>query len=383
MQTKFNFTKTALLKLPTPEKGFVTYSDTEEKGLKLYVTETGTKSFFVRKMVKGRDQRFMIGDFPDLSVENARKAAQDMKYEIRKGKDPNEEKQKFRKESTLKELFNEYMERYSKKQKKSWQYDEREIPKFLSPWFGRKLSDITKQQVQKLHELIRDDNGLYQANRLLERLKSMYNRAIEWGWDGTNPCNGIKKYKEIKRERFIQPLEFKPFFEALEEEENIAAKNYIWISLLTGARRSNVLAMRWDEINFERNIWRIPETKNGDPQEVPLVKQAIDLLKVLKEESESEWVFPSPSSKTGHLQDPKKPWQRILKKAGIDDLRIHDIRRTLASYQTIMGTSLTIVGKSLGHKSSKATEIYAKLTLDPVRDSMQTATDKMLEYKKG
>ena len=133
----------------------------------------------------------------------------------------------------------------------------------------------------------------------------MYNRAIEWGWDGTNPCNGIKKFKEIKRDRFLQPQEFPAFFEALEEEYNTQAKNYIWLSLLTGARKANVLAMRWDEIDFGRNLWHIPETKNGESLDVPLVEEAVRRLKAIQETSDSEWVFPSSTSSTGHLQDPK------------------------------------------------------------------------------
>ena len=378
METKFNFIKKKLEALPIPEKGYKTYSDTTEKGLKIYVTSKGTKTFFVRKMVNNRDERIIIGDFPTLSIENARSKAQAIKLQIIDNINPNEEKSKIRKEITLGELFNQFMERYSKKLKKSWQYDEREIPKFLGMWFNRRISDITKMQIQKLHEDIGEKNGLYQANRTLERLKSMYNRAIEWGWDGINPCNGIKKNKEEKRDRFIHPEEFQRFFEALYNEPSEVARNYILMSLFTGARKANVLAMRWDEIDFILGIWRIPDTKNGEPVNLPLVNAAIELLNCI--ERKNEWVFPSPILKNNHLQDPKKAWKRILTEAGISNLRIHDIRRTLGSYQAIMGTSLNIIGKSLGHKSQASTQIYARLTTDPVRKSMEDATNKMLEY---
>lgn len=378
VETKFNFIKKKLESLPVPEKGYKTYSDTTEKGLKIYITANGTKTFFVRKMVNGRDERIIIGDFPTLSIKNARSKAQAIKLQIAENINPNEEKSKLRKEITLGELFNQFMNRYSKKLKKSWKYDEREIPKFLGAWFNRRISDITKLQIQKLHEQISEENGLYQANRTLERLKSMYNRAIEWGWDGVNPCNGIKKNKEIKRDRFIHPDEFRRFFDALQNEPNEVAKNYILMSLFTGARKSNVLAMRWEEIDFALGIWRIPDTKNGEPINIPLVSAAIELLNSI--ERKNEWVFPSPILPNGHLQDPKKAWNRILTEANISDLRIHDIRRTLGSYQAIMGTSLNIIGKSLGHKSQASTQIYARLTTDPVRKSMEDATNKMLEY---
>ena len=378
-ENKFNFIKKRLESLPVPEKGYKTYSDTTEKGLKIYVTSKGTKTFFVRKMVNNRDERIIIGDFPTLSIENARKKAQAIKLQISDNINPNEEKSKLRSEITLGELFEQFMSRYSKKVKKSWKYDEREIPKFLGIWFKRRISDITKPQVQNLHEKISEENGIYQANRTLERLKSMYNRAIEWGWDGINPCNGIKKNKEVKRDRFIHPDEFHRFFEALYNEPNEAARNYILMSLYTGARKSNVLAMRWDEIDLSLGIWRIPDTKNGEPINIPLVSAAIELLNSI--EHKNEWVFPSSVLANNHLQDPKKAWKRILTEANISDLRIHDIRRTLGSYQAIMGTSLHIIGKSLGHKSQASTQIYARLTTDPIRRSMEDATNKILEYK--
>lgn len=382
MDKKINFTKAYLENLPNAEKGkrYMVY-DTNIPQLAIRVTDNGTKSFLIQKRVKSSHVKITLGRFSEMTIAQARSKAMEVLHGLVVGQNPNDEKNKLRREITLKELFHEFMERYSKKQKKSWLYDEREIPRFLSKWFNRKISDVTKLQVQKLHEQIGAESGIYQANRVLERLKSMYNRAIEWGWDGQNPCNGVKKFKEIKRDRFLQPQEFPAFFQSLEEETNIEAKNYIWLSLLTGARKANVLAMRWEEIDFNRKLWHIPETKNGESLDVPLVDEAINRLLELRKNSDSEWVFPSPTSKTGHLQDPKKAWKRVLDRAEIKDLRLHDIRRTLGSYQAITGASLNIIGKSLGHKTVAATQIYARLNDDPVRDSMQTAVTKMLEYK--
>lgn len=334
---------------------------------------------------------------------------------------------------TLGELFDLYMKRYSKKSKRSWQYDEREIPKFLSHWFNRKISSIEKHEIQSLHEKIRDENGLYQANRLLERLRSMYNKAIEWGWKGKNPAEKIKKFKEKSRDRFLQPQELPYFFDALAVEANDTAKDYILLSLLTGARKSNMLSMRWEEVNFEQSQWRIPETKNGEPVLLPLSPQALDILKARKESqknSVSEWVFPSDASATGHLQDPKKAWYWLRMRAeiyqlidllaeaeqsnkrrinqarrdaeanlsisliahrktvkvfnldtsnlGFPDIRLHDLRRSLGSWQAVTGASGYIIGKSLGHKSQQSTAVYARLNLDPVRESVERATEAMM-----
>ena len=380
MKTRdFNFTKAAITRLPAPEKGTTTYRDTKEKGLSLYITSRRSISFFVRKRINGKDERIVMGHFPEMTVENARKQSRIIKGQAAQGISPNTEKHNLRAEVTFGAMFQQYMERYSKQEKKSWKYDEREVKKFLPHWFKRKLSSVSKQEVISLHQKIRKENGLYQANRTLERIRAIFNKAIEWGWVGDNPTNGIKKYKEKKRDRFLTSEELPRFWEALSQEPNDTIQDYVLLSLFTGARKSNVLAMRWQDIDFRQETWRIPETKNGDPQVIPLVTQAIEILQKRKHLNEqSPWVFPSKTSASGHLIDPKKAWARILKKAGIEDLRIHDLRRTMGSYQAITGSSLVVIGKSLGHKSQAATQIYARLSNDPVKESLQKATDAMI-----
>jgi integrase len=158
-------------------------------------------------------------------------------------------------------------------------------------------------------------------------------------------------------------------------------RDYILISLLTGARKSNVLSMKWKDIDFDEALWKIPETKNGDPQTIPLSTQSMELLLERKEEANSIWVFPSASSKIGHLVEPKRTWQALLKKANLEDVRLHDLRRTHGSWQAITGASSFIIGKALGHKSQSSTAIYARLDTDPVRISTQKATDEMLSKK--
>ena len=373
-----NFTKQFLQSLKAPSSGRLYVADTREKGLSVYVTSNGIITFFVRKRIHGRDERVVIGRYPEITVEQARTQALAIKAQVAQGKDPIEDKRRMRADITFFEMFQEFMERYSKKQKRSWQYDEREVNKFLSHWFKRKSSTITKQEIQLLHERIRDENGLYQANRILERISSIFNRAIEWGWQGENPAQGIRKFREKSRDRFLQPDELPRFFSALEEEENTTARDYIMLSLLTGARKSNVLAMRWEDIFFERAEWRIPETKNGDSLTLPLSQNAVEILERRRQDTHSQWVFPADASKSGHFSDPKRAWQRVLTRAGIKDLRIHDLRRSLGSWQASTGASGFVIGKSLGHKSQQATQIYARLNLDPVRDSIEKATQAMM-----
>ncbi len=376
-----NFTKAALSKAPPPGKGQRDYYyDEREKGLVMALTATGNRSFYLYKRVDGRPERIYLGKFPDLSVENARKLAAEAKGKIASGKNPQKEKRAIRDEMTFAALFTEYMEKYSKVHKRSWAYDEREVNKFLSHWFKRKISSIAKNEVERLHAKTGKENGLYQANRLLERVRSIFNKAIDWGWDGTNPATGIKKFKEQSRDRFLQPDELPRFFEALANEPNEAARDFFMLSLLTGARKSNTLAMRWKNINFTTATWRVEETKNGEPQTIHLPHQAMAILKERKLHADSPWVLPGRGT-SGHLADPKKAWTRILTEAGIENLRIHDLRRTLGSYQAATGANGYIIGKSLGHRSQQSTAIYARLNLDPVRESVNKATEAMFGYK--
>src|ERR1019366_3847398 len=148
--------------------------------------------------------------------------------------------------------------------------------------------------------------------------------------------------------------------------------------LLCGALRGNVQAMRWDELHLDRHIWRISESKNGESLDVYLPLEAQKILLTRKAGANGcEWVFPG-RGKTGHLIEPKTAWKRILKRAGLTDVRLHDLRRTLGSWQAATGASLPVIGKSLGHKSLAATQIYARLDLGPVRLAVDRATTAML-----
>lgn len=387
--SKHNFTKIFIESLEIPKDGKrAYYKDAKVNGLEIMVTSSGHKSFKVVKKKDGKFIRVTLGGYPDLSIENARKKALEVNTQLAQGVNPNEEKNQLRKEMLFGDLFALYMDLYSKKHKRSWKYDEREVNKFLGHWFKRKISEIKNQEIRTLHEKIRENNGLYQANRLLERIRAIYNKAIEWGYKGDNPANNIKKFKEVSRDRFIQPDELPRIFAALKSEENEVTRDYIYMSLYTGARKANVLAMRWDEINFTTKEWRIPKTKNGEAVTLPLIEDAIKILKERKKQNDKmklealqqEFVFPSVASASGHLADPKKAWHRILKEAQVDNLRLHDIRRTLGSYQAITGASLPIIGKSLGHKSSQATQIYSRMNLDPVRQSMEKAVEMISNY---
>lgn len=375
---KINFTKRTIEGLKTPPQGKrVYYHDIKVRGLSLTITDKGTKIFYLTRWIEGKAERIRIGRFPDLSVENARTEAMKLNALIAKGANPADIARAKRQEMTLGELFEEYLTRHAKPLKKSWKDDVGRF-KHVGKLAERKLSTIKTRDIQALYTELGRTGHPITANRLLALLRTMYNKAILWGfYEGRNPVVGIKHFPERPRERFLQASELPRFFKALAEEPNITARDYFLMSLLTGARRSNVLSMRWRDIDFDRKVWEIPETKAGRRHIIPLMDEAMEILKKRQDiTGDSEFVFPG-KGKDGHFKSPFRAWREILKRAEIQDLRIHDLRRTLGSWQVATGASLAIIGKTLDHSNVSTTAIYAKLELDPVRQAMEKAINAM------
>ena len=379
-----NFTEAFIAHLPPAEKGKrYLVKDAKNPALFCRVTELGTKSFVVYKKFQGKPIKATLGKHPEMSVLSARKKAAEVLALFAENKNPNVEKRKLCNNITLKDLFKDYIEKHAKvyTKERTLKGNQDTYRLYLSKWSNRQIKSLSKVEIESALIKLNETNGIHAANKALTLLRHVINKGIEWGLDFSNPTIGIKKYRTQSRDRFLKPEELQRFFKALQEEPNVIFKNYFLISLYTGQRRSNVLSMRWENINFGQNTWYIPETKNGDPLTVPLVSQVVDILQEMPRVS--VWVFPSATSKSGHIEEPKKAWHKILKRAQIENLIIHDLRRTLGSYQAIEGTSLNIIGKSLGHKSQQATAIYARLNLDPVRESMKKAVSLMDKYKES
>lgn len=376
---RFNFTKAAIDSLSLPVSGRATYYDAKISGLQLRVSPTGTKSFSVHKRMKHGDLvRVNLGRYPAMTIEQARRQTIEIISRIHDGENPADRIRDAKREMTLNDLFNEYMERSILKRPDKPRDNYR---LYLSEWGKRKLSSIRHEEVDRHHKKLGREKGEVTANIALKLLHAMFNKAInEWRiWQGTNPAHGISKFPEHSRDRFLQVDELPRFFAALQETDSHLVRDYILLSLYTGARRSNVLAMRWDEISLKRAEWRIPTTKNGTPQTIPLSPEAVEVLRARESErGSSPFVFPGTGA-SGHLVEPKKAWAKILKAANITDLRLHDLRRTFGSWQAKTGASLAIIGKSLNHKTPTATAIYARLDTDSVRASGNRAVAAMLD----
>ena len=436
MPNKINFTKAAIDALPIPGAGSRSeYCDIKQAGLRLRITSTGVKTFCVLKRIRDAGmERFTLARYPSMTIEQARKKTAEMLGKIAEGNNPAEARRAIKAEPTFAELFIEFGKRDGSK-KRTWSDDKQRYRDYLDNPLGKhKVGAITSPMISRvLSEMDRSGKANATINNVRALASIIFSKGIEYGLATSNPVSAIKLRKKVNRDRFLQSYELPRFFASLSEESNLTIRDYFLISLLTGARRSNVLAMRWDEINLDEAVWRISRTKNNDPQNVTLGAEAIAVLKERKSNTtlNSSFVFPGNGVK-GHLAEPKKGWRRILDrdelaqlieiieaaggrfmplmdaKAGIDryepmqdklarartaaqdlklniegiritDLRIHDLRRTLGSWQAKTGASLVIIGKSLNHKSHQATAIYARLDLDPVRESVGKATSAMLK----
>jgi integrase len=384
MATRINFTKAAINALPTPKSGKrTTYLDTKTAGLQLRITSNSVKTFSVYRRTKGGGpERITLGRYPDITIEQARRKATEINSDIANDLNPGEVKRGRRAELTFSALFSEYLERHSKPNKKTWAEDKSKYDTYLAkPLGNKKLSTIDRSSIATIHSKITKAGYPVTANRVKALVSSIFGWAISAGLWKTNPALGIRLNREHSRDRFIQGDELPKFFQALADEQNITMRDYFLLSLLTGARRANVLSMKWTDVNLKRREWRIKETKTGTPHTVTLSPEALDVLRSrirnVKTAERMTFVFPG-NGNSGHLIEPKKGWKRILDRAGIDDLRIHDLRRTLGSWQAKTGASLAIIGKSQNHKNQNTTAIYARLDNDPVRESVNTATRAMM-----
>jgi integrase len=386
------FTMSAVERLAPPATGKEFYRDTETSGLYLAVTCNGAKSFSYVRRVGTRVGRSTIGRYPGVTVEQARKEVARLAGAIAQGDNPVQERREARGETTVGELFALYLDGHAKPHKRTWKEDQAQYNRYLAGWKLRRLSEVRPGDVMTLHAKIGRDNGHYAANRMLALLSAMFNHAAQLGYDGGNPAHGVKHFKEQTRDRFLRADELKAFFDALgDKRTTVLWRDFFTLALLTGARRANVLSMKWVDLELTRGLWRIPESqsKNKEPLICVLPPAAVEILQrrasenaAAKPEDQSEYVFPG-RGKSGHVFDPTKPWEGLLERANIKNLRVHDLRRTLGSWQAATGASLSIIGRSLGHKNVATTAIYARLDLDPVRASVNTAADAILAAGSG
>lgn len=385
IKLKENFTEEFLADLK-PEASAYLVADLKTPNFMCRVNPRGNKTYIYKRCVNRKPVVITIGLTTDIKLKDARKRACELAAEVLNNKKFLKERDERREMPTLAEFFdNKYIPLHAEK------YTKPQVCRdgisifdryFRSQFGSEKLDNIDRDTIEKLHIKLKNQRTIYVANSALALIKKVLNKAVEWNVIKYNPVMGIKKYTEKPRERFLQSDELKNFFQALDEEPDSLFRDYVYISLFTGQRRSNVLTMRWDQIDWVEKVWRIPETKNGSSLNVPLIPKAIGILKGIKANSVSPWVFYSQSSASKHLVEPKKFWKKLLNRAGIENLRIHDIRRTLGSYEAMAGVNLPLISKTLGHRSFQATQIYARMNVESVRAAITSAVD-LMEKRAG
>jgi integrase len=373
--TAIKLTKRVVDATPCPTTGQVFLRDADIPGFGVRLTRGG-KVFILEKRIHGRMRRLTIGAYGPLTLEQARERAIALTHEILEGHDPAHAQQERRKELTWHELTELYLTRYALRKRTS-QNDHNMLNRYFESWSNRRLSSLTRRDVAMLHSEI-GQTAPYAANRVVALVRRMFNLGRVWGvYQGENPATGIELFPEEKRNRFVQPYELPKLFEALNEEPNPYIKTAFLVALLTGARRGEILAMRWDDLDLERAIWRIPHTKAQRPHWLPLPQPIVALLQALPRFQGCSYVFPGRDG-NGHLVNIAKAWTRIRARAGLTDVRIHDLRRTLGSWLAASGASLPLIGKALNHSQVSTTAIYARLHLDPVRIALDANAQRML-----
>ena len=397
-----NLTRASISKLYARERRYVVFDD-KLKGFGVRVSPTGGKSFIFEYRPSGAGRsavkrRITIGRAENISTDDARLRAKKLLAEVVHGRDPAIERAAEKKMVRLIDVADLFMREHAeaKRKPRTASHYQQILDKHILPKFGaQKLKDISRAEVAKLHLAI-SRSSPFAANKALAVLSSL------WGWAArrdlcainSNPVVGVERNREIKRQRFLNSPEIAALGRtlALAETEGLpwaiderkpTAKHAprpenrrtivdprvtsaIRLLLLTGCRLREILNLRWAEVNFDHGLVLLQDSKTGS-RAVVLSGAAVGLLHSQPREAGSDFVFPGPNGTP--RTDIKKPWAAIIKHAGLEGLRIHDLRHSAASLAANAGFSLPIIGRLLGHTQAATTQRYAHIGFDPARDA--------------
>jgi integrase len=274
---------------------------------------------------------------------------------------------------TVDDLADRFEEEHLPRKRPSTANDYRSIlAGHIRPALGRrKVASLLYEDIDGLHRSVTKNAGPYRANRVLTVMSKMCTLAVQWRWRTDNPCRHVPRNDEHKRKRYLSAAELERLSKALTEHDDRDAADVFRLLLLTGARRGEVLAARWRDIDLETGTWSKPgsTTKQKTDHIVPLSAPARQMLAARGQDS--EFVFPGRSG--GHRVAVKSDWARICKAAEISGLRVHDLRHSYAAQLASAGVGLHTIGALLGHSNPTTTHRYAHLFDDPLR----AATEKV------
>jgi integrase len=359
--------------------------DESLKGFGIRITPRGTKTYLVRYRVgqgrSARQRKHKIGTHGSpWAPDQARREAMRILGEASQGRDPSD----VRKAENTATRFGAFAERYMKehaipkKKASSMEQDRRSLRLGLLPAFGnRRVIDIDFSDVSKFHASL--NSKPYTANRYVALLSKMFSLAESWGVRErhTNPCLDIQKYREERRERFLSKEELERLGQTLRSAEcstiNPHSISIIHLLMLTGARKGEIIGLRWEEVDLERGLLQKVDSKTGR-KAIPISRVTVEILAALPRLAGNPFVFPAARG-DGHFQGLTKDWLVIRQLAAIPEVRLHDLRHTFASISVASGTSLPVLGRILGHASSLTTERYAHLADNPVRTAVNQASE--------
>ena len=400
---KIKFTQTKLEALRhrggSPEYVY----DQNKPGLAVRLTSGGARTFVFVGRLHGKVTRITLGRVEALPLNRARSAIDKIRGDVALGLDVVAQRKSLRRveaaRTTLDQAFGQFVAGTRHRPKTARDYHNL-WGLYVASGLGKKAVEaITSDDVKKLHVLvaatvigrrkIRAREGAltshgraahvsddWKGHRTANKVVSLLRAVLAFGGrKAENPAGSVAWFKQSPRRRRLSDEEASTFRRTLENFKPVW-REFFTLSLLTGARRQSLLAMRWVDINLEKARWVIPATwsKHGDEMVVPLTREAVALLSGMKEcRGTSAWVFPSEKAKSGHLEEPKAAWMRLLQGAGIADLRLHDLRRTFGSRLAETGASGAVIAAAMGHKSLQSARSYLHLQVDAVREAAERA----------
>jgi integrase len=364
--------------LRAPAKGNRVTYDSEVRGFGVRITAADAVAFILNYRVKatGLERRYTIGSYPDWSVAAAREKAKELKRHVDNGGDPVGEHRAGRDAPTVQDACERFLAEYVEKKRPATKTEYTSIIRgtvLPAPLARKKLAAVEYSDIERLHHEVTRRGAPIRANRTVAVLSKIYSQSIKWNLCTANPCKGIERNLEPRRQRYLTPDELARLTKALTEHPKQRTADIFRMLLWTGARRGEVLGAAWDQFDLEAGIWTKPatNTKQRRVHRIPLSKPARQLLARLRANSgDSSWVFPGDD---GHRRNVRNAWASICKRAHITDLRIHDLRHSYASTLVSAGFSLPTIGALLGHSLPATTARYAHLFDDPLRRATEQA----------
>lgn len=373
---------------------------TGERGLFVRVSAHGAITFAFMYRHRGRQRRMWLGTYPATTWADAYAAYLKARGSVQRGTDPLAQRPARGPALTVAAFFTEhYFPKHSQArlQKSSRDLDESVFRLHLAPLHTTPLDELTTADVAGLVSAVKRKVGARTANNVRSLIGAMWRRAQEWNLidvTAANPAAGVKRFAQHSRERFLEGDELPRFLKAVAAEPSPVWRDFFLLAVLTGARKSNLCGMRWDQLDLDAGMWVIPGrfTKSAKTYRLPLAPAAVAVLKARRDRRERgvPWVFPSgrrmkEGDPVGPIRDPKKAFQAILERAEIpygreDGVTIHDLRRTLGSMLYRQGASLKMIAEALGHADLDSTTIYARLGQDvsPLRRVVTETSEAIL-----